>query len=413
MSASGSIRSESVGEGWSLPPSPSPIVRTGPHAPPQQSNSPQSPQPQQHEPARKIHRAMKAVFDHEDAVRQAMKARLQQLGDMVNLSAQALDEEASGSKLVEGCRSLTNEAASLSKQIAQRQIELDAELQNCRRSRLVYSGAPGRLPPERHSALTNEIDMLRDEVKSFRLRERQLLSQVKMLGGDASSRATSSPGSVLQPEVASEMMRLNEEVATLRSERELWRTRALAAEAKLLIPEVPAADGRFVASEGTGEKELRSLDSGGHGDAHGDARAPSAASVDPVALAFEAARGGRRDARAPSAASLDPVALAFEAARSGMMREPAFEDGGGCRPEGGAEVRGKDSGHGIGSSHGADASHPRYPVWSEKNLAMYTSSTHIHTHTHAHKHTHKHTHATHERIFLASRTRVHAWLCAP
>ena len=388
MSASGSIRSESVGEGWSLPPSPSPIVRTGPHAPPQQSNSPQSPQPQQHEPARKIHRAMKAVFDHEDAVRQAMKARLHQLGDMVNLSAQALDEEASGSKLVEGCRSLTNEAASLSKQIAQRQIELDAELQNCRRSRLVYSGAPGRLPPERHSALTNEIDMLRDEVKSFRLRERQLLSQVKMLGGDASSRATSSPGSVLQPEVASEMMRLNEEVAALRSERELWRTRALAAEAKLLIPEVPAADGRFVASEDTGEKEVRSPDSGGHGDAHGDARAPSAA-------------------------SLDPVALAFEAARSGMMREPAFEDGGGCRPEGGAEVRGKDSGHGIGSSHGADASHPRYPVWSEKNLAMCTSSTHIHTHTHTHKHTHKHTHATHERIFLASRTRVHAWLCAP
>ena len=388
MSASGSIRSESVGEGWSLPPSPSPIVRTGPHAPPQQSNSPQSPQPQQHEPARKIHRAMKAVFDHEDAVRQAMKARLQQLGDMVNLSAQALDEEASGSKLVEGCRSLTNEAASLSKQIAQRQIELDAELQNCRRSRLVYSGAPGRLPPERHSALTNEIDMLRDEVKSFRLRERQLLSQVKMLGGDASSRATSSPGSVLQPEVASEMMRLNEEVTALRSERELWRTRALAAEAKLLIPEVPAADGRFVASEDTGEKEVRSPDSGGHGDAHGDARAPSAA-------------------------SMDPVALAFEAARSGMMREPAFEDGGGCRPEGGAEVRGKDSGHGIGSSHGADASHPRYPVWSEKYLAMYTSSTHIHTHTHAHKHTHKHTHATHERIFLASRTRVHAWLCAP
>jgi hypothetical protein len=240
MSASGSIRSESVGEVWSLPPSPSPIVRTGPHAPPQQSHSPQSPQPQPLEPARNIHRAMKAVFEHEDAVRQALKARLQQLGDMVNLSAMTLDEEASGLKLVEGCRSLTNEAASLSKQIAQRQIELDAELQNCRRSRLVYSGAPGRLPPERHSVLTNEIDMLRDEIKSFKLRERQLLSQVQML------LATSSPGSVLQPEVASEMMRLNEEVTALRSERELWRTRALAAEAKLLIPEVPAADGLFV-----------------------------------------------------------------------------------------------------------------------------------------------------------------------
>ena len=66
--------------------------------------------------------------------------------------------------------------------------------------------------------------MLRDEVKSLKLRERQLLSQVKMLSGDAVSRATASPGSVPQSEVASEMMRLNEEVTSLRSEREVWRT---------------------------------------------------------------------------------------------------------------------------------------------------------------------------------------------
>ena len=130
----------------------------------------------------------------------------------------------------------------------------------------------------------------------------------------------------------------------------------------------PTAQSRV--SEGTGEKEVRSPDSGGHGG--GDARAPSAASVDPVALAFEAARGGRRDTRAPSAASLDPVALAFEAARSGMMREAAAEDGGGGRRAGRAEECGKESGNGIGSSPGADASHPRYPVWRQ------TKSRHVH-----------------------------------
>jgi len=347
LRGSGAMRSESRGSGWSVPPSPPPLVRAGP---PQQSRSPH---PQPHEPARSIHGAINAVFEHEDAVRQAMKARLQQLGEVVNLSAQVLAEGESGTKLAEGCRSLTNEAASLCKQIAQRQTELAAELQNCRRSRLVYGGAPGHLPPERHGALTNEIDMLRDEVKSLKLRERQLLSQVKMLSGDAVSRATASPGSVPQSEVASEMMRLNEEVTSLRSEREVWRTRALAAEAKLLVfPEVPPADARngaigHKAAAGNGLLLHASDSDAGPGIGIGG----RGAWFEPTTKRRVSEGKGGKELQAPGGGGREDERAGGEAVgMDGLERRR------GRRP---VEAEG---GHETSLSHAADASYARYPV---------------------------------------------------
>ena len=69
------------------------------------------------------------------------------------------------------------EAASIAKDIASRQHELQAEIEVRRRSRLNYAAAPG-MPPTRDSALTNEVGMLREEVKALKVRERQLQSQV-------------------------------------------------------------------------------------------------------------------------------------------------------------------------------------------------------------------------------------------
>ena len=148
--------------------------------------------------------AIRTVFEHEDALRSALKHRLQQLGDIVTISAEAF-RSSTRANLGEACRSVARnsrklvlqsnliyatpialtfenllqvtEAASIAKDIASRQHELQAEIEVRRRSRLNYAAAPG-MPPTRDSALTNEVGMLREEVKALKVRERQLQSQV-------------------------------------------------------------------------------------------------------------------------------------------------------------------------------------------------------------------------------------------
>jgi hypothetical protein len=148
--------------------------------------------------------AIRTVFEHEDALRSALKHRLQQLGDIVTISAEAF-RSSNKTNLGEACRSVARnsrklvlqsnltyatpialtfenlwqatEAASIAKDIASRQHELQAEIEVRRRSRLNYAAAPG-MPPTRDSALTNEVGMLREEVKALKVRELQLQSQV-------------------------------------------------------------------------------------------------------------------------------------------------------------------------------------------------------------------------------------------
>lgn len=148
--------------------------------------------------------AIRTVFENEDALRSALKHRLQQLGDIVTISAEAF-RCSTRTNLGEACRSVARnsrklvlqsnliyatpialtfenllqatEAASIAKDIASRQHELQAEIEVRRRSRLNYAAAPG-MPPTRDSALTNEVGMLREEVKALKVRERQLQSQV-------------------------------------------------------------------------------------------------------------------------------------------------------------------------------------------------------------------------------------------
>jgi len=178
--------------------------------------------------------AVRAALEHEDGVRGALKARLQQLGDVVNISVKACSidpEDARQPRLAEDCRTVSSEAADLGRQISRRMGELKAEVESARRSRLMYT-CSRQLP----TASAHEIEILREEVKSLKLREHQLVSQVEMVtaaaahGGEAAA-----PGEGLDELVAAEVTRLNEEVSTLRIERETWRARALAAEARLAL----------------------------------------------------------------------------------------------------------------------------------------------------------------------------------
>lgn len=176
-----------------------------------------------------IQHAVRTMFQHEDGIREALKARLHELGHIVDMSAQALSQELRMQpKLTEDCRWVSTEAADLGRQISRRMAELKAEVDIARRSRVVHSDSAAELPQERQSAASHEADMLRDEVQSLKLREQQLLSQVKM--------ATSSKsGMGFDADLSAEIGRLNDEVTALRSERESWRSRALAAEARLAL----------------------------------------------------------------------------------------------------------------------------------------------------------------------------------
>jgi hypothetical protein len=235
-----------------------------------------SPTPQQQRRADKseaLPSSLQTLFAHEDSLRETFKARLQQMGDVVNVSTMALNGKGHG-KLAESCRSVVIEVSSFGKQLMSQQAELNAEIDEARRRRILYGGAPGRMPPDRVTAMTSENDLLRDEIKALKVRERQLLSQVRVLGSSSPGRRSfgasdSLPGMQPDTRVADEIMRLNEEVSALRGERDMWRARALSAEGKLAMAPLESSPEERRASGAGLAGGLRNSGDGSGGTAQG------------------------------------------------------------------------------------------------------------------------------------------------
>lgn len=186
-----------------------------------------------------IQHEVRTVFEREDGLREVLKARLQQLGHIVDISAQAFHQELSTQpQLAEDCRCVSTEAADLDRQISRRMAELKAEADGAsfrwsRATRNESSDSPGQVPTEHRSGMAFELETMRNEVRSLKLREQQLLSQLTMA-------KSSTTGSGLGADVAAEIGRLSGEVTALRDERDSWRSRALAAEARLALSHTAA-----------------------------------------------------------------------------------------------------------------------------------------------------------------------------
>ena len=178
--------------------------------------------------------AIRVLFEQEDGVRSVLKRHLQQFGDVVTAHAVNHDGASQVGEVAAECRALLTEVSGFGQLMSHRQTELQAEMDKTRRSRPTHG-----LHPEGHAQ--KELESLREEVKELKNRERHLMSQVRMISSTGSRERGRDGSASTVPQVAEEMKRLNEEIASLRSQRDTWRTRALAAEARLSSPAASAA----------------------------------------------------------------------------------------------------------------------------------------------------------------------------
>ena len=183
---------------------------------------------------RGVQGAIRVLFEQEDGVRSVLKRHLQQFGDVVTARAVNHDGAAEVGKVAAECRALLTEVSGFGQLMSHRQTELQAEMDKTRRSRPTHG-----LHPEGH--VQKELESLREEVKALKNRERHLMSQVRIISSSGTRERGLDGSASPVPQVAEEMERLNEEIASLRSQRDTWRTRALAAEARLSSPAASAA----------------------------------------------------------------------------------------------------------------------------------------------------------------------------
>ena len=280
---------------------------------------------------RGVQGAIRVLFEQEDGVRSILKRRLQQFGDVVTAHAVNHDGASQVGEVAAECRALLTEVSGFGQLMSHRQTELQAEMDKTRRSRPTHG-----LHPEGHAQ--KELESLREEVKALKNRERHLMSQVRMISSTGNRERGLDGSASTVPQVAEEMERLNEEIASLRSQRDTWRTRALAAEARLSSPAASATP--LEKREATGGAGV------GMDVREGEERSGEAGRKTSLDTAVSGRRRGEGSVRTKEVEALE-MAVADTPQHSGQLLDataPLMLDGGWGQLSGGEWARPEESG---------------------------------------------------------------------